>query len=506
MHVALVLHTHLPWLRRAGTHPVGEEWLFQAWSESYLPLLAVLERLAADGARDLLSVGVTPVLGEQLDDPYLLDEFEGWLARRLLDLQYTVSRYGASDRARLAGVWSHHWRHHTRLLEQFRARRRDGGLSAPLRALADAGVIELLGGPQTHPYLALMDDWALATAQIEGGLDDHAARFGRRPKGVWTPECGYRPAGDVGDPTRPTRGTDANGSPVLHRLDRDLPGVEAWWAAAGATHLVLDGPTLQRATGDGVPDHPVLIGDSPVAAFGRDLDVTYAVWNPTGGYPSDPAYRDFHTVDLEGGFKSWRVSGGAYKEPYDPVHARERAVAHAEDFVALLRRHAVGRDPDAVVVAAYDTELFGHWWHEGPVWLETVLRRLVDDPALAPTTLAGYLDRHPARQRLDLPESSWGWRKGHASWVGDATRPMWRALRAAERRYKALPAGQRRDVAWRQLALAQASDWPFMTVRGGTAQYARERLSSHLERFEAACRGEDLDASTDRDGPLRALG
>ncbi|HWH31639.1 MAG TPA: hypothetical protein VNU01_03105, partial [Egibacteraceae bacterium] len=323
-HVAFVLHSHLPWLRRNGTYPVGEEWLFQSWSESYLPVLALLERLAEDGHRDVLTLGVTPVLAEQMDDPYLLREFHGWLGRRLVDLEYTVSRYGAGDRAALGEVWEHHWRRQTALLDVVERRILSTGLTAPFRALADAGVIELLGGPATHPYLALADDPALIDAQIAGGLDVHERRFGRRPTGVWTPECAYRPAGTVADPTAPPVAVAADGTPTLSRSATVLPGLEEFWEAAGVDHFVVDGPTLARAAGapprdwahtggELVPvgdpldvlDHPVLVGDSGVAAFGRNLAVSYAVWNPHGGYPAHPDYRDFYRIDLEGGFKSW---------------------------------------------------------------------------------------------------------------------------------------------------------------------------------------------------------
>src|SRR5690606_23196073 len=255
--------------------------------------------------------------------------------------------------------------------------------------------------------------------------------------GVWSPECGYRPAGSVGDPTRPPVALAADGTPTLARGADALPGLEAFWAEAGVDHLVVDGPTLAAAVGVGdmawsdaggavlapggpldVLDAPVWIADSDVAAFGRDLATTYAVWSPTGGYPADPAYRDFFAVDLEGGFKSWRVTdrAGLAKEPYDPDAAAARARAHADDFVALVERRHAGRPDGTVVVAAFDTELFGHWWAEGPLWLEAVLRRLAGHPRLRPTTLAAALGRRPPRRRLPLPESSWGAGKGHGAW------------------------------------------------------------------------------------------
>jgi 1,4-alpha-glucan branching enzyme len=273
---------------------------------------------------------------------------------------------------------------------------------------------------------------------------------------------------------------------VLARRPADLPGIEQVWAEAGVTHLVLDGPTFQRA---GAPlDEPLWIAGSEVAAFGRDLEVSYAVWSPLGGYPADPAYRDFTTVDLEGGFKSWRVTAldRLDKEPYDPLAARERAIAHAEEFTRLVSARDRG-----LTVAAYDAELFGHWWYEGPLWLEVVLRRLPH------TTLARALQDRPPRTRRCLPESTWGAGKGHGAWVTEGTRWLWTELRAAEGRFAALPHdAPGRDAAWRQLTLAQASDWPFLIARGHSARYAAERFRAHLDRFDAACRGE-LAVGTD---------
>jgi 1,4-alpha-glucan branching enzyme len=462
----------------------------------------------------VLSLGITPVLAEQMADPYLLSEFHGWLGRRLLDLRWTMSAAPAHDRAVLGEVWAHHWRRQARLLAQLEDGLLDSGLVAPFARLADAGVIELLGGPATHPYLPLLDDPALLRGQIAAGLDVGRSTTGRRPTGVWTPECGYRPAGPVGDPTAPPRHVAADGTPVLAPSGVELPGLEAFWAEAGVDHLVLDGPTLARAVGApprdwgqtaralhdvgdplDVLDRPVWIGDSDVAAFGRNLAVSYAVWNPHGGYPADEWYRDFHMIDLEGGFKSWRVTDtrSLAKQPYVPEAAAARVAAHAEDFVALLHAHLDPRAPDATVVAAYDTELLGHWWYEGPAWLEAVLRLVADDPGLRATTLQAGLAAAPPARRLHLPESSWGWGKGHAAWVTEATRWIWQEVRAAEARFGGLPSGPARDAAWRQLTMLQASDWPFMIAREQSPQYAVERVKAHLARFEQACAGRDLD-------------
>ncbi len=523
--VSFVLHSHLPWFRRNGVFPVGEEWLFQSWSESYLPLIDVLGRLAADGHTQVLTLGITPVLAEQMADPYLMGEFHSWLGRRVLDLGWSMSAAPAHDKAALGDVWHHHWRRQVRLLEQFEDGILQTGLVAPFARLADAGVIELLGGPATHPYLPLMDDPTLIRGQITAGLDISESTTGRRPTGVWTPECGYRPAGHVGDPTAPPQHVMGDGTPILRPSGVELPGIEAFWAESGVDHLVLDGPTLARAAGApardwggtaramhpvgdtmDVLDRPVWIGDSDVAAFGRNLAVSYAVWNPHGGYPADEWYRDFHMIDLEGGFKSWRVTdtSSLAKQPYVPEAAERQVAAHAEDFVALLHAHLDDRGGDTGVVAAYDTELFGHWWYEGPTWLEAVLRRIAEDPALSTSTLAGRMTSTPPVRRLHLPESSWGWGKGHAAWVTDETRWIWQAIRAAEDRFALLSSGPARDAAWRQLTMLQASDWPFMIAREQSAQYAVERVKTHLGRFEQACTGRGLEGLAQIDDPRAA--
>jgi 1,4-alpha-glucan branching enzyme len=509
--VAFVLHTHLPYVRRHGVWPVGEEWLFQAWGESWLPVTSVLLRLAEDGHRDVLTLGVTPMVAHQVADQRLVRELGTWLAGRMWLSEEQRTRYAGRDRAAIRALASFHWRRYASLLELHEQVEAAGGLPAVWADLASRGVIELLGGPATHPYLPLVDDPDLLEAQLRSGLEAHARWAGRPARGLWAPECGYRPAGPVADPTAEPELVDRHGTPVLPCHGPDLPGLERWYAELGVTHTVVDAATLVRAAGgadrdwtrrptspdpaagsaDEVVHDGVLVGDSDVAAYARDLAVAYHVWSPQSGYPGDPWYRDFHT---EGGFgvlPSWRVTDKSVpperKAPYEPDRASERAAAHASHFHGVLRT-TLGSRPGALVVAAYDTELFGHWWSEGPNWLEHLLRRVAADPGLRTTTLASRRERCPPTRRLDLPESSWGYAKGHASWVTPQTRPMWSWLRGAEERFRRALRGSggdplvdaALDQAARELAQAQASDWPFMVTRGECAGYARERLAGHV--------------------------
>ncbi|HEY0487716.1 MAG TPA: glycoside hydrolase family 57 protein [Mycobacteriales bacterium] len=450
----LVLHTHLPWLPHAGTWPVGEEWLYQAFTGSWRRVVAVVERLAAEGRRDLLTLGVTPVVAAMLDDPYSLRELHTWTAYWQLRAQL------AAQDPHLRDLAAHEWREATACLEDLESRWLRGG-SAVLRPLADSGAVELLGGPATHPFQPLLDprvrEFALRT-----GLDDARLRFGAAPAGIWAPECGYS------------------------------PGLEHSYAGAGVRRFLVDGPSLH---GDTAAAHPV--GDSDVLAFGRDLEVTYRVWSPRAGYPGDPAYRDFHTFDHPTGFRPARVTGTQVppeqKSPWDPVRAAEAVSRHADDFVETVRRRLedlAERDGrPGLVVAAYDTELFGHWWYEGPQWLEAVLRRL-PDAGVHVTTLAGAVEAGHVREPRELPASSWGSGKDWRVWDGEQVADLVEESRHVQDRLVAIVdklGGPSRDPVLDQLArealLVTSSDWAFMVTKDSAAGYARRRAAEHTARF-----------------------
>jgi 1,4-alpha-glucan branching enzyme len=480
----LVLHTHLPWVAHHGAWPVGEEWLHQAWAGSYLAVLDVVERLAAEGRRELLTLGVTPVVHAQLDDGYARREFHTWLGfwqtraeglaahrdsamRALASREFVASQKGL---AAIEGPWS-------------------GGLSPVLRPLVDHGAVELLGGPATHPFGPLLDPAWLRFA-LRTGLDDARVRIGHRPEGIWAPECGYR------------------------------PGLEFEYGGQGVRRFLVDGPTMLHAggsTGEGVR-----VGDSDVVAFARDLDVTYRVWSPRKGYPGGRWYRDFHAFDHDSGFRTSRVTSTGTashdKAPYDPVRAAVAVEHDAADFVEVVRRRLVdlaaqrGGRP-GLVVAAYDTELFGHWWHEGPQWLEAVLRAL-PDAGVHVSTLGGAVDSGHVGAARDLGAGSWGSGKDWRVWDGAAVADLARENAELQQRVAkvlAVPSTARdeaRDQLARSTLLALSSDWAFMVSKDSAAGYARGRHDRHHRDARALAdlveRG-DLTASVALAQRLRAL-
>ncbi len=442
----LVLHTHLPWLAHHGAWPVGEEWLHQAWAGAYLPLVRVLDRLAAEGRRELLTLGVTPVLAAMLDDPYCLREFHTWLgmwqarAEDALVRGVAVASYEGALAATALAEFEASWRH---------------GGAPVLRALADAGAVELLGGPATHTFTPFLPE-RIAYFALRVGLDDAAIRFGSRPAGIWAPECAY------------------------------VPGLQQLYAANGVRHFVVDGPLAHGNTGA-----PIDVAGSGVVALARDLEVTYRVWSPRSGYPGDPRYRDFHTFDHDSGLRPARVTSRhtapADKQSYDPAAASVVVARDAADFVAhvVARLRALPQD-DPLVVVGYDTELFGHWWHEGPAFLDAVLRAL-PEAGVRLTTLTEAAATLPTRT-ADIPAGSWGSGKDFHVWQVPDLQELHaqvgeRLLRIIDKR-----GGIDRNPALDQLArqglLALASDWPFCVSKDSAADYARGRAARHAAQFQ----------------------
>lgn len=475
----LVLHSHLPWLVHHGRWPVGEEWLYQAWMQSYLPLTRVLRRLADEGRRDLLTLGVTPVLAAQLDDPSALAGARAWAADWWLRAQQLASR--AEPQLRLLAA--EEFRAASRALAELEGPWRAGG-SPVLRQLADSGAVELLGGPATHPFLPLLDP-RVAGLALAAGLDDARWRLGSAPRGIWTPECGH------------------------------APGLEQVHAAAGVQHLVLDEATLAAA---GRSVHAGWrLGGTDVVAVGRDLAVTDRIWSSRRGYPTGRAYRDFHAVDQASGVRAYAVTGEGEKRWYASSLAAEAVARDAEDFVGAVRSRLLdvaARDGrPGLVVAAYDTELFGHWWHEGPAFLDRVLR-LLPAAGVRVTTLSRALagDEHHAplvAGSADVGPGSWGAGKDFRVWAGEPVADLrdeafWVQRRLLDTLDRERGAGRlverRRDLdqLLRQALLALGSDWAFMVTRDSAAAYARTRAAEHRRRFHA------LAELVDAGAPARA--
>lgn len=521
-----VLHSHLPYVRKAGRWPHGEEMLHEAIAETYVPLLNALFDLKDEGCEPYLTIGLTPILLEQLSDPDVLDHFEVYLLEKLTLVEADVRRHKKNGDGHLLYLAQFYLDWYRNILESF-AERYGRDLVAAVRQLQDEGNLDVVTSAATHGYLPLMERNSTIYAQLKVGAEAYWRHLGRAPRGVWLPECGYRPA--------------------FIQSGAYKPGLEEFLGELNLgyfftdTSVVVGGRLVGKVAGDvigpygGLPKRklvvraderpeakqrttmrPYYVHSANVAVYGRDERTGLQVWSAAHGYPGDFLYREFHRKDAHSGLQYWRITGAqvdlSQKAFYDPYPAVNQVRMHAEHFVSLIvdevSNYYEATGKPGIVVSAYDTELFGHWWFEGIVWLKEVLRHLDKNETVELTTAGDYLETHPPEEVITLPESSWGQGGGHWTWMNPDTEWMWPLIHNAELRMEQLVAsrpeaeGQMRDVlnqAARELLLLESSDWPFLISTGQAKEYASGRFQQHLARFNHLAAIADSGVVTDTD-------
>ena len=493
--LALVLHAHLPYVRHPE-HPrfFEETWLFEAITECYLPLAWICDDWTRDGIPWRLSLTLTPTLCEMLGDPFLEQRYQAHLEsqRELARKEQDRTAFDSALRP-LAELHHQH-------LERCRSIPRPGSfLVGQFRKHQDAGHLEILNCAATHALLPLLtSEPASVRAQLSVAHDSYAARFGREPRGFWLPECGWAP-----------------------ELEPALKEAGIRWFVL-ETHGVLQGQPPPPAAVFAPVQTP-----GGLFAFGRDPSSARQVWSRTSGYPGDPRYREFHRDlghDAEWeyigphlstarrtftGFKYHRITGhqvpGDAKEVYQPAAAAAAVADHAAHFVAERLRilseagHLLGRTP--FMVAPYDAELFGHWWHEGPAFLDQVVRRMCrPDSGLSLVTPGEVLDEEP-QVPVSMPAAStWGegghlgvWLDESNAWMQTPLRRAGWTMRSLADRFSGRPLDGNIDRALRQagreLLLAQSSDWPFLVRMGTAGDYPAVRFQQHTANFKFLAEG-----------------
>jgi 1,4-alpha-glucan branching enzyme len=516
--LCVVLHGHLPWVLHHGTWPHGEAWLYEAAAETYLPLLDVIDELARHKARPALTVGLTPVLLEQLGHDRFKSGFVDYInerAARAAHDRKEFERHGDTHAAWLAERWEK-W--YTARLAHFDKLRRDLP-AAFARHLLD-NHIQVLTGNATHAYMPLLLNDQSLRAQMTCGLRTSAKHLGDTPlRGMWLPECAYRPA--VGNWL----------PPVLYDEPRPRVGLERIIAGAGVDHFFIDSHMVAQAQALGTwdsgqfrevgeaqvhwdarrgwrdPLQPVgVAGDAgPPACFAlaRHPRVSEQVWSSLIGYPGAGEYLEFHRKHGEQGLRYHRVTDTrtplSDKHPYDPDDTHGKLYEHSQHFCNVVRdalrefKHRTNGRP-GVCVAPFDAELFGHWWFEGPQFLRDVVFTLSRDPQVELLTAREALAKYPPDKVMRLPEGSWGEKGNHSVWLNDRTRWMWETEYRAENRMLQLlhelpwrqtePVRNMLELAARELLLLQASDWPFVVHSGGAVDYGIQRFAGHATRFD----------------------
>jgi 1,4-alpha-glucan branching enzyme len=526
MDFVLTLHSHLPWVLHHGRWPHGSDWLCEAALDTYLPLIEELRRLEGGGIPAPVTLGITPVLANQLAHPDFPQEFAVFIEERLAACRRAPAELVATGDGGLVPLATF-WRER---LEQLRGLmdELDGNLVREFRRLEDAGRLEIISSAATHGYLPLLGRDESIRLQLLVGFREHERLFGRRPRGCWVPECAYRPRGPWQPPGAPH--------------PRERPGVEEHLAAVGFRYFFTDAHLAAAGHALGAyPDVPLGVerfdaerhdaGESeeaaplrspylaymvsapdqaPVHALVRDPRSSMQVWSRHHGYPGDEWYLEFHKIRWPGGLKLWRVTGPhadlGDKRPYEASAAWSRAESHAAHFADLLDAIATGEGENGdAIVAPFDTELFGHWWFEGVHFLGEVYRRLALGRRVQATTGFEHVRRRRSSPRIRLAEGSWGAHGDHMMWLNPRTDWTWRRLWPLEERFWTLAPAALRDerarpllaAAARQLLLAQASDWQFIISTGAVGDYAEARLNLHAGDAESLLAGLGPRASAD---------
>jgi 1,4-alpha-glucan branching enzyme len=487
-HLCIVLHAHLPFVRHQECEYFLEEnWLFEAITETYIPLLAVFEKLAGDRVPFKITMTMTPPLVAMLADALLQQRYVRHLAR-LIELaeKECVRTKNQPEFRRTAQMY----------LDKFKTCRsifvdiNGCDIVKNFKKLQDLGVLEIITCGATHGFLPTMQFNPNAVrAQVQVAVESYREAFGRNPVGMWLPECGY------------------------------YNGLEKFLEDAGILYFFSDAHGILFA--EPRPKYgvfaPVFCKGTHVAAFGRDIESSKSVWSSKEGYPGDFDYREFYRdigfdldidyirpyidpigIRINTGIKYYRITGKTeHKEPYNREAALAKAAGHAGNFMFNREKQvaylASIMDRPPIIVAPYDAELFGHWWYEGPEWLDFLVRKIASDQGtVALCSASDYLTRNPRNQICTPSFSSWGYKGYSEVWLEGSNDWLYRHLHKMEERMvesaRAHPetSGVLRralNQMARELLLAQSSDWAFIMKTGTMVQYAVRRSKEHIANF-----------------------
>jgi len=487
-YLCLVLHAHLPFVRHPEYNEfLEEDWLFEAITETYIPLIKVFDSLLSDGVDFRITLSITPPLANMLSDPLLQERYSHHIDK-LIDLSEKERDFvkGCPEFQPAAEMYYDKLRETRQIFRDSY----ESNLINAFRKFQDLGKMEIITCCATHGYLPLMLHNRATKAQIRIGAQDYFYKFGRRPKGIWLSECAYNPDDDY----------------ILKE-----EGINYFFLD---THGILYGKPRPRYA-----VYAPIYCPSGVAAFGRDVESSLQVWSADIGYPGDYRYREFYRdigfdrdygyikphLHSDGirrytGLKYHRITGNVplhEKAPYNPQQALEASAEHAGNFMFNREKQIeflstiIDRKP--IVVAPYDAELFGHWWYEGPEFLNYLFRKIYyDQKTISTVTPTEYLNEYPRNQVLKPTMSSWGDKGYNEVWLNGSNDWIYRHIHKATERMIEIAeknpntTGVKKRVLnqlARELMLAQSSDWAFIMTTGTMTAYSHKRTRDHISRF-----------------------
>ncbi|MFC1564552.1 1,4-alpha-glucan branching protein domain-containing protein [candidate division KSB1 bacterium] len=515
----LVLHGHIPYVVSHGRWPHGTDWLSEAVAECYLPILRVLRELEEENVYTRITMGITPILAEQLSDPVFHEEVSQYLKIKIdaanEDRDFFI-KAGEQHMAHLAEKWIEFYNEAKNDFEVLY----DRNILKGFNYFLDKGVLDIITCGATHGYFPLLGEDASINLQVRTAVETHKKHFGKAPTGIWMPECAYRPGYSWKRPVEKYAELD----PV------DRYGIEEFLIENGIKYTFIDSHMLKggRAIGayadrfEGLKllierslkaqkEKEIIEDLSPyklyklqssrnqetITLFTRDPKTGLQVWSGEHGYPGDGYYMDFHKKRFPGGLRYWRVTsakcGLGEKEVYSHEEVEKRLEENASHFVDVIYKQLEENynttGEEGVLTAPYDAELFGHWWFEGVSFIKKLFQKLAQTDHVKPATAAEVNGLDTFESIITIPEGSWGEDGHHFIWLNEQTAWTWEEIYEDELNImkfvkKAQDNGspEFRDVVTqlvRELLLEQASDWQFLISTFSARDYAEMRLVYH---------------------------
>ena len=511
-----MLHSHLPYYIKAGMWPFGEENLYECMAETYVPLLNAISELYDEGIKANLTVGITPILAEQLIDEHLNQGFVEYLDTRIKAVSEDLERYpdpNVAHSQHLKYLADYYFKHFTKLKDDF-VNKYEMNLIKYFKKYQDLGCIEITTSGATHGFSPLLATDTNLNAQFKVGSDTTKRIFGKKAQGCWLPECAYRQGYEY-------TGSDGQKKwrPAIE-LTLQNNDIEYFFTES---HVIEGGNSIGHRRVVGVygnieyiplPKRELTgydtysaywLPDAQVAVMGRNDRAGYQVWSAADGYPGDGCFREFHKKDDKSGMQYWRITSSTTdlgdKMLYDPVLAHNKVCENSDHYTHLienlLRDYKNSHDgKEGLVMVSFDTELFGHWWFEGVEFIKQVIEKLHDyHKDVEMLTAGAYVKKYPPKEAIQIPESSWGQGGHFYVWMNHLTEWMWPIIHSCEKRiieiadrYEEKPEDKLLLRALSQLArenlLLQSSDWPFLITTWQAKDYATDRFREHVARFE----------------------
>lgn len=527
--INLIFHSHLPWVLNHGKWPHGEDWLFEAMAECYIPILKMSDELILEGISPKYTIGFSPVLCEQLVHPSLFKKFSDYCHHKIEyarrdEIKFINENQGEA-KINMSKFWQNFYQQSLSYLENCH----NHDILDKFRELQDNGHIEIMTCGLTHAYLPLVGSDINVEFQVRQAVENYKKHFGREPKGTWLPECAYRPAYEWKSaiPIEPFNKEN-------YRF-----GLEELLHKYNLHYFITDQKNLEHSKNIGdfegniyseltpyktykvVSMHPKVGGLSNV--FTRNLKLSMQVWSGEEGYPGEPNYLDFHKKEGGSMLRYWRVTDikldMQFKDLYKPEWTYDKTELQAHHFIKNLENssgfYADKYSNYSTVALPFDTELFGHWWFEGPDFLKKLIRGIYQSPHIESKTCFEQLP-NASGERIHLPESSWGKKNDHSVWMNEATKWCWERCYDAEKlvidivsSYKDKSPSNFEELILNQLIrslqLLLSSDWEFLIENESAVDYSEMRVANHfsdiqrLVSYLLKIKNEELTESDNKD-------